>query len=219
MIPKIIHYWWFGKSAKPASVLEYIETWKRVLPDYRIMEWNETNFDFRKWKFCREAYAVKKYAFVADVCRMYALSNSGGVYLDTDIEVIKSFNPFLQHQSFIGEERLHTIGPGVIGAEPNTPWVCEFLEMYKSMKFIKYNGRLLDYPNTMYLTNFLHKRSQDLPTIYPIEFFCAKDYETKKVLVTDNTVCIHHYAASWFEKLTLIGRLHHLCSKILANII
>ena len=81
MIPKIIHYCWFGKSPKTASVLEYIETWKRFLPDYRIMEWNETNFDFRKWKFCREAYAAKRYAFVADVCRMYALSNSGGYIL------------------------------------------------------------------------------------------------------------------------------------------
>lgn len=216
MIPKIIHYCWFGKSPKPASVLKCIETWKKVLFDYEIMEWNESNFDFRKWKFCREAYAVKKYAFVTDVCRLYALSQYGGIYLDTDIEVIKSFDPFLKHHSFIGEERLHTIGSGVIGAEKDSPWVCEFLNMYQSMRFIKYNGRLLDYPNTMYLTNFLKGRSVDLPVIYSIDYFCAKDYETKEIIITNNTVCVHHYAASWFDKLTILRRLHNLYGKIIA---
>ena len=214
MIPKIIHYCWFGKSPKPDSVKKCIESWKKCLPDYEIIEWNESNFNIREWKYCREAYAVKKYAFVSDVCRIYALKQFGGIYLDTDVGVIKSFDPFLQHQSFIGEERCHTIGSGVIGAEKNTPWIGDFLDLYKSMKFIKCNGRLLDYPNTMYLTNFLNERNKDLPTIYPIDFFCAKDYETKEIMVTENTVCIHNYAASWFGKLTLMGRIHNIIGRI-----
>ena len=88
--------------------------------------------------------------------------------------------------------------------------------MYQSMRFIKYNGRLLDYPNTMYLTNFLKGRSVDLPVIYSIDYFCAKDYETKEIIITNNTVCVHHYAASWFDKLTILRRLHNLYGKIIA---
>lgn len=155
MIPKTIHYCWFGGKAKPQKVQELIAGWKEKLPDYAIKEWNETNFDYRRWKFCREAYAVGKYAFVADVCRFWALYTEGGIYLDTDIEVLGSFDSFLHHTSFIGEERERTIGTGCIGAMANTPWVGKFLQMYDKMEFINLKGRLLDYPNTMYLTDFL----------------------------------------------------------------
>ena len=91
MIPKIIHYCWFGRGKKSKEIEKYINTWKIILPDYQIIEWNESNFPYKKWKFCREAYAVKSYAFVADVCRLYALYEMGGIYLDTDVEVLKSF--------------------------------------------------------------------------------------------------------------------------------
>lgn len=216
MIPKIIHYCWFGEGEKPEQVIEYITLWKQKNPNYDIKEWNESNFDYQHWKFCREAYQVKKFAFVSDVCRLYALLTEGGIYLDTDIEMIKNFDPFLSDKSFIGEERDHTIGSGCIGAEKGTSWVKDFLETYKTREFINYKGRLLDYPNTMYLTDFLKKYKQK-PKIYPIDFFCAKDYETKEVFITENTVCVHQYAASWFVKLTLQKRITNLIAKYKAN--
>ena len=216
MIPKIIHYCWFGKGEKPEQVIKYITLWKQKNPDYDIKEWNESNFDYQQWKFCREAYQVKKFAFVSDVCRLYALLTEGGIYLDTDIEMIKNFDPFLSDKSFVGEERNHTIGSGCIGAEKGTSWVKDFLETYNTREFINYKGRLLDYPNTMYLTDFIRKYQQK-PKIYPIDFFCAKDYETKEVFITENTVCIHQYAASWFEKLTLKKKITNLIAKYKAN--
>lgn len=219
MIPKTIHYCWFGKIRKPQEVEHFIKGWKEKFPDYTIKEWNETNFDYRRWKFCREAYAVGKYAFVADVCRFWALYTEGGIYLDTDIEVLGSFDSFLHHTSFIGEERARTIGTGCMGAEANTPWVGKFLHMYEKMEFINHKGRLLDYPNTMYLTDYFKKEQKSLlPKIYPINFFCAKDYETREVNVTPNTVCIHHYAATWFDRVTLRYRLRNLFCKFRASI-
>ena len=217
MIPKIIHYCWFGRGEKSEQVKHFIMSWKEILPDYEIQEWNEENFDYKKWKFCREAYAVKKYAFVADVCRFYALSKVGGIYLDTDIEVLKSFDSYLHHQSFIGEEHGKTIGSGCIGAERNTPWVREFLSSYDNKDFINYKGRLLDYANTIYLTKFLNK-SKNGPSIYPMDYFCAKDYVTKELCVTENTICIHHYSATWIEKLTMIKRLKNLYTKLKVTI-
>ena len=100
MIPKIIHYCWFGGNPKPQKVLECIETWKKYLPDFKIMEWNESNFDYRKIKYTREAYAVKKYAFVSDVARLYALYEFGGVYFDTDICAVKKIDK-AQNATFI----------------------------------------------------------------------------------------------------------------------
>ncbi|NPD82820.1 glycosyl transferase [Prevotella sp. PINT] len=213
MIPKIIHYCWFGKADKPQSVLYYIATWKKNLPDYEIREWNETNFDYRQWKFCREAYAVRKYAFVADVCRMYALVSVGGIYLDTDIEVVSSFNPFLNHQSFIGLEDEGKLNTGCIAAEANTPWAKGFLESYKKRCFINPKGRHLSWPNSYLLKLYLDK-SDSKPIVYPLDYFCAKHYTSRKLAVTKNTVCIHHYEGTWLnEKLTIIERLKNLYKK------
>lgn len=142
MIPKIIHYCWFGKGEKPEQVIKYITLWKQKNPDYDIKEWNESNFDYQQWKFCREAYQVKKFAFVSDVCRLYALLTEGGIYLETDIEMIKNFDPFLSDKSFVGEERNHTIGSGCIGAEKGTSWVKDFLETYNTREFINLEFKL-----------------------------------------------------------------------------
>lgn len=217
MIPKIIHYCWFGKKSKPKEVYNLIDNWRTQLPDYKIKEWNESNFNYKQWKFCREAYETKKFAFVADVCRFYALLQEGGIYLDTDIEVIKNFDPFLLNQSFIGEERKHTIGSGCIGAEKDTPWIRNFISMYDNKDFINWKGRLLDYPNTIYLTKYLQK-CENPPRIYPMDFFCAKDYKTQELNITSNTVCIHHYAATWFNKPTIINRIKNLIAKLKANL-
>ena len=100
MIPKIIHYCWFGGNPLPADARRCIESWKKYLPDYKIKEWNENNFDINSNQYVREAYEKRKFAFVTDYVRLYALVNEGGVYMDTDVEVIKSYDPFLHHTAF-----------------------------------------------------------------------------------------------------------------------
>ncbi len=104
MIPKIIHYCWFGGAPKPALISNCIASWKKCMPDYEIKEWNETNFDFNQAPFCQEAYNAKKWAFVADYCRIYALSSEGGIYMDTDIMVLKPFDEFLKYSFFSSQE-------------------------------------------------------------------------------------------------------------------
>ena len=102
MIPKTIHYCWFGRQPKPPGVLTYIATWRAAMPDYDIIEWNEDNFDIDFCDYSREAYATRNFAFVADVCRLKVLYEHGGIYLDTDIEVLRPFDPYLHHRSFCG---------------------------------------------------------------------------------------------------------------------
>lgn len=202
MIPKIIHYCWFGGKEKNQEVKNCINTWRSKCPDYEIREWNEENFDVNYNKYVSQAYAAKKYAFVSDVCRMYALLNHGGIYLDTDVEVILNFNSFLHHRSFIGEEqRGRLLGTAVIGAESNIDWIKDFLSLYDNIPFICDNGKFDIQPNTTRLTYFLRKYQGCSPEVYPLEYFCAKDYKSGKIVANEKTVCIHHYAASWVEPL------------------
>ena len=100
MIPRIIHYCWFGRKPKPEKVIEYINTWKEHCPDYEIIEWNEDNFDVNQMPFTREAYKTRKFAFVSDVCRLFALMKFGGIYMDTDVRVLKSFDDYINFKSF-----------------------------------------------------------------------------------------------------------------------
>lgn len=199
MIPKIIHYCWFGGKNKPDIVLSYLKTWHSQLSDYIIKEWNETNFNISEYKYTEEAYKYKKYAFVSDVCRLEVLYKYGGIYLDTDIEVIRSFDSFLKAKTFLGFERKNIIGTGVIGCEPGQLWVKEFLHLYKDISFVS-NGKLNLKANTFRLTDFFENHKIYKPYIYPIDFFCAKDWKTGKVKITDNTICIHHYAGTWLQK-------------------
>lgn len=214
MIPKVIHYCWFGGKDKPDALMRYIATWKRCLPDYEIREWNEQNFDYRRWRFCREAYRARKFAFVADVCRLYALSTIGGIYLDTDVEVVRSFDAFLDHESFVSIEDKGRINTGCIAAQKGTPWVEQFLRTYRKRTFIRWTGRELSWPNSYLLQQFLRK-SDSKPQVYPLEYFCAKHYLTGELAVTEATVCIHHYEGTWLEApLSLRIRLKQVLIKI-----
>lgn len=196
MIPKIIHYCWFGNKEKPQKVVRLIGGWKQKLPDYVIKEWNEDNFNVNYCDFTREAYLNKKFAFVSDVVRLYALSNEGGIYLDTDIEVIKSFDDLLFSPFLIGYERPNIIGTGFIGANKGNLLISQFLREYTKKHFVKNDGTLDETPNTKLLSDFIQNNSLSVQ-IFPIDYFCAKDYVTGKIRKTNNTYCIHHYAASW----------------------
>lgn len=214
MIPKIIHYCWFGRKEKPESVTQFIEKWRTVMPDYEIMEWNEDNFDINYCAFTREAYSFNNYAFVADVCRLKVLYEYGGIYFDTDIEVLKPFDGYLRHHSFCGYEN-KWIGTGVIGAEAGCRWIGTFLDFYRKRHFINIFGHTERIANTKLLTLKIMPLLNDdeKPVIYPIDYFCAKNWDTKEINVTDNTVSIHHYACTWARKRKSIGERIRLLAK------
>jgi len=202
MIPKTIHYCWFGRGEKPDKVKNFIETWRASLPDYEIKEWNEDNFDVNICAFSKEAYIMKEYAFVSDVCRLKVLLDYGGIYLDTDVEVIKSFDPFLHHPSFCGYEARQYIGTGIIGAEKGCRWIGLFLDFYMRHHFINMSGHPVRTANTKLLTlSIMPTIPENIrPIMYPMDYFSGNNWETGEIVKTDNTVCIHHYHRSWRRK-------------------
>ena len=207
MIPKIIHYCWFGRGKKPGLALKCIESWKKYLPDYEILEWNEDNFDLNMFPYAREAYDNRKFAFVTDVVRLYALSKMGGIYCDTDVEVLSSLDPFLTHYAFSGFENDKDIPTGLMASEKDGKWVNELLNYYNGRHFVKPDGSFDTTTNVKTITDITEKFGlirrnsfQDLPnlvTIYPKDYFCPKSYIDGKIYLTENTVCIHHFSGSW----------------------
>lgn len=209
MIPKIVHYCWFGNGEKPESVKTYIESWHKYLPDYAFKEWNESNFDVNVNRYVKEAYENKKYAFVTDYVRLWAIYSEGGVYMDTDVEVLKSFNPFLHHHAFSGFETDGNVPTGMMAAEKGSLWAKELLDDYRSRRFVMPGGSLDMTTNTTVITNYMVEKGlilnntyQDFPglcTMYPSSYFCPKDHRTGYIRLTDDTVCIHHFSGTWLE--------------------
>lgn len=213
-IPKKIHYCWFGNNEKSELVNKCISSWKDKLPDYEIIEWNEKNFDFNCNDYIREAYENKKWAFVSDFVRLYVLYEYGGIYLDTDVEVIKSFDSLLENKSFIGFESLDENITGVltatIGSEKNNKIIKMLLDSYENRRFIV-NGKMDLTTNVQTITNKLQKTysiklenheqyiEYNLMTIYPSDYFCPKNAVTQLKL-TENTYSIHHFDGSWVSK-------------------
>ena len=142
MIPKIIHYMWFGENPLPESTKKYIESWKKFCPEYAIKEWNEHNFDINSCRYVAEAYLQKKWAFVADYVRFYVLYNEGGIYLDTDMEMVRSFEPLRKHKAFFGFATDGLTLP-VFGSEAKTDFIADMLDDYHKRSFIKLDGRRL----------------------------------------------------------------------------
>lgn len=210
MIPKKIHYCWFGGNPLPEDAKRCLETWKKYLPDYEIRVWNESNFDINSNLYVKQAYEARKFAFVTDYVRLYALLTEGGVYMDTDVEVLGSFNPFLHHHAFSGFETNNTVPTGMMAAEKGSLWAKELLEWYDDKSFVKHDGSYDTTTNTCTITKYmvdkglrLNNKLQDFPgliTIYPSEYFCPKDHGTGLIHTTDKTVCIHHFAGSWLPK-------------------
>lgn len=213
MIPKVIHYCWFGGKPKPSSVINNISTWKKHLPDYEIVEWNEDNFFPNESIFAKEAYDAKKYAFVADYCRLYVLYNCGGIYFDTDVEVVKPFNDFEGYDFFIGLEMDNQVGTSVIGSKPYHPLVNKFLDYYHDRHFIREDGSYDRTPNTVLLSKILRSLNFSLDNeifiknniaIFPVDYFSPKNLLTLELELTTRTHSIHHFTGSWQSPLEKI---------------
>ncbi len=204
-IPKKIHYVWFWKWDKPKKFEIFLNSWKKYCPDYEIIEWNETNFDITKNKYCFELYNKKKWAFAADYARFDILYNHGGIYLDTDIEILKNLDIFLDNNSFFWYQDTKYINWAIIWAEINNNIIKEILNIYDNKK----NRVIL--PNL--LTKFFKKhikfnysnniiKSENF-TIYPKEYFYPYKYFEKpdNMIITKNTFTIHYYNATWLPKI------------------
>lgn len=215
MIPKKIHYCWFGRGEMPELAKKCIASWKKYLPEYEIKEWNEDNFDLSLYPYTQQAYENRKFAFVTDVVRLYALYNEGGIYMDTDVEVLKTLDDFLGHIAFSGYEDDNNIPTGIMAAEKGSEWAKDNLGYYNNRNFIV-NGQMDLTTNVTIITNNLLKRGlrrnntfQDFDgyfTIYPKDFFCPKSYQDGKIYLTENTRTIHHFAGSWHNNSTKLKR-------------
>ncbi len=212
MIPRIIHYCWFGMNPKPQQVLDCMNSWKVKCPDYKIIEWNESNYDFsRSPLYVRQAYEKKKWAFVTDYVRLQVIYENGGIYLDTDIELVKNLDDLLSHSAYFGFQGETEIATGLgFGAEKGCRILLEMMQDYQDIPFILPDGSMDLIPcpkrNT---TAFLRRglvpdgTEQELEGgihIFPKPFFCPIDYKTGKMELTENTYSIHHYFASWHGK-------------------
>lgn len=226
MIPKIIHYCWFGPAQKPQDVLAYIDSWHKVFPDFEIMEWNETNFDVNICSYSLQAYREKKYAFVSDYARLWALNEYGGLYFDTDIEAIKSVEPLFENTKLLlGFEDNEKIMTGFIGACKEHPIIKELLDIYETKSFYLPNGDLDTTPNPVLFTQVLtqhglipngKKQSFSIGAVaYPVDYFSAIDMSVQRLCVTENTYLIHHCMASWYDSK---GRRKRKIKKVLVNI-
>lgn len=220
MIPKVIHYCWFGGNPLPEDAKKCIESWKKHLPDYQIKEWNEKNFNVTTLKYTQQAYDSKKFAFVTDYVRLYALYTEGGIYMDTDVEVLKPFDRFLHHNAFSGFESDGNVPTGMMAAEKGSIWAKELLDDYNNREFIAKDGTMDMTTNTTVITNYmvskgliLNNTYQDFPnlaTMYPSEYFCPKDHGTGQIKLTENSYCIHHFAGSWLQHKSLSYKLHEI---------
>lgn len=206
MIPKIIHYCWFGENELSPLAKKCIDSWKKHCPNYQIIEWNEKNFDISCNDYVREAYEFKKYAFVTDYVRLYVMYTYGGIYMDTDVEVVNNLDQFLIHEAFSGFEDDAHIPTGIMACEKNFTLFGELLDYYKGKHFIKENGEFDLKTNVETITNLLSQKgfvpngklqSVENFTLYPKEYFCPLDYHTRILNKTKNTCTIHWFNASW----------------------
>lgn len=207
-IPKIIHYFWFGNKPKPQLILDCIESWRRFFPDWEIKEWNEHNYDINKCDYIREAYNLKKWAFVSDYARCDILYQYGGVYFDTDVEVLKEFPDYLWKTiAFCGVESTGTVNPGLVFCCPPKFWLMgDMLDSYNKSHFtfdrdinkvITINKRVTEILiEKGYKIKDSYQCIEGL-AIYPCEYFCAFDQMIREPNITNNTITYHHYASSW----------------------
>ena len=207
-IPKIIHYCWFGGNPKSELILKCISSWKKYMPEYEIKEWNEKNYDINKADFIREAYRAKKWAFVSDYARFDVINQYGGIYFDTDVELLKPIpNDILRHSSFTGFEYSGNVNPGLVYADvPGGRMPNKILSKYNTMHFCKdkYGNYITVNMVVTDMLNGLIKNNSfqivDGLAIYPSSVFCGYDQDVKEMDIREDTISVHHYAGTWTEK-------------------
>lgn len=212
MIPKVIHYCWFGGGPKPPLFQRCIDSWKRYCPDYRIVEWNEDNFNYSVNDYVQEAYDAGKWAFVTDYARLWIIFHYGGIYLDTDVELKKSLDSFLEEPAFFGFEDTGNIATGLgFGAIPGNAVVEQMLQGYTDLHFKSSDGSydLLPCPvrNTASIKHLLPLDFQKESivvikdaVIYPAEYFCPLSADGLTLNITKNTYSIHWFSATWLSE-------------------
>ena len=214
MIPKIIHYCWFGRGEKPELAKKCIASWRRFCPDFEIREWNEDNCGDLAIPFMSEAYAAKKYAFASDVMRLVVLEQYGGVYFDTDVEVLRDISPLLEDEGFIGFENDQFVNSGqVLAAIPHHPVIGAMIAEYKTLHFLNPDGSInavgCPHLNSDVMERFgLVRNGQEQLVagihVYPEDYFNPMDSTTGKLTKTEHTYSIHWYSMSWMPKRTQI---------------
>lgn len=230
MIPKKIHYCWFGDKPLDKKGQKCLESWKKYFPDYEIIEWNENNFDVNCCQYVKEAYEAKKWAFVSDYARYKILYEQGGVYFDTDVEVIKTFDDILEKGAFFGcenpvTEKEAATNPGLgCAVAPGLGFYKEVLDDYEKSSFYNEDGSMNLYTIVQRTTDLLRKYGlQDSANIqcvadiyiYPSEYFCPIDMSSGRLIITPNTHSIHRYAGSWETKKNKFrGKVYRLIHRI-----
>lgn len=239
MIPKVINYCWFGHNDKPELFTKCKNSWKKYCPDYEIIEWNEDNFDINCCDYVKEAYEAGKWAFVTDYARLWIIYHHGGIYLDTDVEIIKSFDTLLSNKAFFGVENVGLLGDDSLvatglgfGAVSKNIVVKKMLDAYEGEHFINENGtyNLTTCPwrNTNAILDMLpNDYSPDSiidlgeAVLYPADYFCPLDARGIEMKRTYNTYSIHWYNASWLssdEKVVHKYRvMKNKCQRIFGN--
>lgn len=207
MIPKKIHYCWFGRGQMPDLALKCIDSWHAYLPEYEYKLWNEDNFDINSNQYVKEAYDAKKYAFVTDYVRLYALYSEGGIYMDTDVEVLKPYDDLLFLTGFIGFEgtKYQHIGTGTIACIKGSEWAEEQMRAYDNIHFLKEDNSFDLTTNPVRITRimaehgFIQNGKEQLYKemhVFPTEYFCPRQ-TTGEFLLSENTYCDHHFMGSW----------------------
>lgn len=207
MIPKIIHCCWLSGEDFPNDVRKCMDSWGKKLPDYEIKLWNTNNFDVNICQYTKEAFSAKKYAFVSDFVRLYALYHYGGIYLDSDIEVLKSMDCFLNEKAFTGFEDESNVAAWILGSEKGNPLFKELMDEYYSRNFIKENGDYDMTPNPKYVTECMVRhglilkqdiiQKLDYITVFPMDYFCPYNPYRRDTKFTENTYVNHYFNGAW----------------------
>ncbi|MDO4466480.1 MAG: glycosyltransferase [Bacillota bacterium] len=224
MIPKKIHYCWFGYGEKSKLMEKCIASWRKYFPDYEIIEWNESNFDIDQNDYCKEAYESKKWAFVSDYARLKIVYDEGGIYFDTDVEVLKNFSDLITDYGYLCFENTTNdvdkkeVNTGLgFAAEAGSTVIKKILDDYENIHFIN-DGEMDLIPCPVRNTKALQEigliqdgKCQILNDIkvYPFEYFCGYDIANSHPVITDNTYTVHHYAGTWKDEGSLIVKIKY----------
>lgn len=219
MIPKIIHYCWLSGDPIPFKLQRYMETWYKILPDYEFVLWDKSRFDINSCRWVKQAYEQKKYAFAADYIRFYALYNYGGIYLDMDVQVLKSYNPFMPLHTMVGfEDCADLLEVATFGTEKGLPWLKLIMEYYEHNDFFYANDAMENLLCPSLVTRILKqngyrfvcvksleealelKEDKFIIPVFSCDYFCPKGWISQLTNITDKTYSIHHYSGSWMPE-------------------